>query len=1138
MKINNKLKHVFNERYDFKYLFKIMRISLFLLFVFTLQLLATNSNAQDAIVTLKSNSVSVRQLINEIEKQTDYLVVYSNREVKTSRKVNMRNKSDKVSSLLNEVFEDTDISYDFENKYIVLSKNAKQSAALIAEAIKSTQQQQGKTVTGTVIDELGEPVIGANIIEKGTSNGTVTDYNGSFSLNVEEGAVLHVSYIGYLAQEISTVGRTSVNITLMEDMKALDEVVVIGYGSLTRKDVTSSITTVKSDKLNTGVYSDPAQLLQGKVPGLIITQSANPNGAPSITLRGASTFRSGAAQEPYYVIDGIPGMSLALISPDDIESIDVLRDATATAIYGSKAANGVIIVNTKKGREGHTSINYSAYVASDNILKNLDVMSGSELRSYAGKNNITLINDLGADTNWQKEVQRTGLSHNHNVSISGGSKQVSYNSSINYLERQGVIKGTDMDRLIGRAFLEAKSLNDRLTLSFNVNTSITNRRNVPFDTQGQSVLDAMSYYSPLVPVRNEDGGWYENSGISQNYNPVALINENIYDTESKQIQGNAKASLEIVEGLLYNMSMAYQDEQYLFSNYNTTNSLIALGMNGRADRSTVNNKKKVLETYLNFDRTFSDVHKLGLMGGYSWEEGNDNDGFKLTTYNFYNDALTYYNLGMGNNIDINGLGLGDGRYMLSTLRMISFYGRANYSFNSKYMLQATVRRDGSSAFGKNNRWATFPSASLAWRLSEENFIKDFNVFDDLKLRAGYGVSGNSLGFDVFTATQVYGATGWFDYISPSGESNLVHMLGPTRNANPDLKWERTGMFNIGIDFSFLNSRLSGTVEYYDKRTKDLIADYQVSTTRYPLNWLTTNVGEISNKGVELNLNIVPVKTNDFFWETSLNLSHNKNKVEKLSNETYSVDYFDRANLDAAGFATATQQRVMEGYPIGQFYTWQWAGYNEGVSHFYVYGEGNLKDIYGDDFATKVKKQADGRYINNETGELVTTSKPLYDDRTATGSAQPKLALGWNNTLTYKNWTMTAFFQGFFGHKIMNGTRAYLSNYANVGNGKNVLASMAEDNLATDFNSHAPSDRYLERGDYLRLSTLTLGYNFNLNSDLVKGLRVFATCNNLFTITGYKGVDPEVSLGGMEPGIDNRQTYPRTRTLMLGVNVNF
>ena len=578
-----------------------------------------------------------------------------------------------------------------------------------------------------------------------------------------------------------------------------------------------------------------------------------------------------------------------------------------------------------------------------------------------------------------------------------------------------------MDRLIGRSFLEAKAMNDRLTLSFNVNTSITNRSSVPFDVQGQSVLDAMNYYSPLVPVRNEDGKWYENSGISQNYNPVALIHENMYDTENKQIQGNAKATLDITKALKFNMSLAYQNEQFIFSNYNTTQSLIALGMSGRADRSTVNNKKKVLESYFNYDRTFNESHKLGLMAGYSWEESNDNDGFKLTTYNFYDDALTYYNLGMGNKVDLNGLGLGDGRYMLSTLRMISLYGRANYSFNSKYMLQATIRRDGSSAFGKNNRWATFPSASMAWRLSEESFIKDLNLFDDLKLRVGYGVSGNSLGFDVFTATQVYGATGWFEHVTPSGETVLVHTLGPTRNANPDLKWERTGMFNIGIDFSFFNNRLNGTVELYDKRTKDLIADYQVSTTRYPYNWLTANVGEVSNKGIELSLNAIPVQTGNFRWETSLNLSHNKNRVERLSNDTYSVDYFDRANLDAAGFAQATQQRVMEGFPIGQFYTWQWAGYKQGVSHFFVYGESNLKDIYGDDFASKVSKQADGRYKDNQTGELVTTSKPLYDDRTATGSAQPKLTLGWNNTLTYRNWSVTGFFQGVFGNKIMNGT---------------------------------------------------------------------------------------------------------------------
>lgn len=1118
---------------------KIMKLSVLLLFIGIFSLSAENVYTQQKELSLDLKNVLISKAIAEIERTSDYVFLITDEAKRElNKKTSVRADKESIQNILETILKGTNLGYSVVERQVSLYKSASSKASDRNVTVIEEPKQQKKDISGKITDKEGIPIIGANVLEIGTSNGTVTDMDGNFSLQVEENAVLKISYIGYLSQEISTSGRNNFNIILQEDTQSLEELVVIGYGSMTRKDVTSSITTVSAEKLNVGVFSDPAQLLQGKVPGLIITQSSNPNGTPTITLRGASTFRGGAAQEPYYVIDGIPGVSLALVSPDDIESIDVLRDATATAIYGSKAANGVIIINTKKGRAGHTNINYSAYVATDEILKSWDVMDGEQLRRYASQNNINLINDLGANTDWQKEVQRTGLSHNHNVSISGGSDKVSYNSSINYMERQGVIKGTEMDRLIGRSFLEAKAMNDRLTLSFNVNTSITNRSSVPFDVQGKSVLDAMNYYSPLVPVRNEDGKWYENSGISQNYNPVALIHENMYDTENKQIQGNAKATLDITKALKFNMSLAYQNEQFIFSNYNTTQSLIALGMSGRADRSTVNNKKKVLESYFNYDRTFNESHKLGLMAGYSWEESNDNDGFKLTTYNFYDDALTYYNLGMGNKVDLNGLGLGDGRYMLSTLRMISLYGRANYSFNSKYMLQATIRRDGSSAFGKNNRWATFPSASMAWRLSEESFIKDLNLFDDLKLRVGYGVSGNSLGFDVFTATQVYGATGWFEHVTPSGETVLVHTLGPTRNANPDLKWERTGMFNIGIDFSFFNNRLNGTVELYDKRTKDLIADYQVSTTRYPYNWLTANVGEISNKGIELSLNAIPVQTGNFRWETSLNLSHNKNRVERLSNDTYSVDYFDRANLGAAGFSQATQQRVMEGFPIGQFYTWQWAGYKQGVSHFFVYGESNLKDIYGDDFASKVSKQADGRYKDNQTGELVTTSKPLYDDRTATGSAQPKLTLGWNNTLTYRNWSVTGFFQGVFGNKIMNGTRAYLSNYANVGNGKNVLASMFDDNLATDYNSHAPSDRYLERGDYLRLSALTLGYNFGTINESIRGLRLFATFNNLFTITGYKGIDPEMSLGGMEPGIDNRQTYPRTRTIMLGVNVNF
>ncbi|MDR3118924.1 MAG: TonB-dependent receptor [Mediterranea sp.] len=990
-------------------------------------------------------------------------------------------------------------------------------------------------VTGTVTDRAGEPLAGVNVLVKGTTTGGITGLDGTFAVEAGRGGTLVFTFIGFIRKEIRA-DRPVVDVVLEEDNQTLDEVVVVGYGVMTRKDVTSSITTVSADKLNVGVYSDPAQLLQGKVPGLTVTQSSNPNATPSITLRGASTLREGAAMEPYYVVDGIPGVSLSLISPDDIESVDVLRDATATAIYGSKAANGVIIVTTKKGKAGHTNVGYSGYVAVDNVMKNYDVMNAAQLRSYAASSQIVLPNDLGADTRWQDEVQRTGFSHNHNVSISGGSEHTTYSAGINYMERRGVIKGTAMDRLIGRTFLQAKALNDRLTLSFNINTSITGNHDIPMDTDGRSVLDAMYYYSPLVPVRNDDGSWYENSGISQNHNPVALISENIYDTESKRIYGTGKASLEIAGGLVFNLSLAYQNEQYIYSKYNTSNSLIASGMNGRAERASVANGKKILETYLNYDRTFNRVHKLGLMGGYSWEESNDNDGFQLTTYGYYNDALTYYNMGMANHIDKNGLG----NRALSTLRMISFYGRLNYAYAGTYLFQATVRRDGSSAFGKNNRWAVFPSASLAWRLSEEGFIKDLDVFDDLKLRAGYGVSGNSLGFDVFTATQIYGSTGRYDHLTSTGESEQVHILGATRNANPDLKWERTGMFNAGIDMSFFNNRLNGTIEYYDKRTKDLIADYAVSTTKYPYSQLTANVGEISNRGIELTINAVPVKTKDLTWETSLNLSHNRNKVVRLSNAMYSVDYFDKASIGSRGFSGATTQRIMEGYPIGQFYVWKWAGVEDGISHFYVYGESSLTDVYKDrgGFEGKVTRQADGRYTDNATGEYVTTAKPLYDDRTAAGSAQPKLNMGWNNTLSYKDWTLTLFVQGLFGNKILNASRAYLSNVGMVVAGQNVLASIADEHPATDNNAHAPSDRYLEDGSYLRLSSLTLGYNFGRLNNYVKELRLYATCNNLLTITGYKGIDPEVNLGGIQPGIDNRQTYPRTRTFMLGANINF
>ena len=917
-----------------------------------------------------------------------------------------------------------------------------QSLFFIMFLLSSTLAFAQNKVTGTVTDKTGAPLPGVNVLEKGTTNGSITDVNGKYSINVGKGKTLMFSYIGFTTREV-VVNQNVIDIALQEDLQALDEVVVIGYGSMTRKDVTSSITTVKADKLNVGTYTSPAQLLQGKVPGLTITQSSDPNSEySSITLRGASSLRGGEAMEPYYVVDGVPGVSLALIAPEDIESIDVLRDATATAIYGSKAANGVIIVTTKKGKAGKASVTYSAYIAADNVMKNLDMMTADDLRAYAKANNFTINNDFGANTDWQKEVQRTAFTHNHNVSISGGSDRTSYTASINYMEKQGVIKGTDMDRLIGRAFVQTRALNDRLTLSMNLNASITNNNSVETGGDNNSVYDAMNYYSPLVPVRDENGNWTHYVGVSQNYNPLSMINEDLYHHQTKKLQGTAKASLDIIDGLQWNATLSYQNEQFLWDEYHTSQSQMTyVKDNGQAHRRTTQDLKKVFETYLNYDKTFNEVHKLGIMLGYSWEETTKADGYGLTVYDFYNDDLGYKNLGMANKMD----GI-DGVWSSAenTLRMISFYGRVNYSYNSKYLLQATVRRDGSSAFGANNRWATFPSFSAAWRISEEEFAKDWG-FDDLKLRAGYGVSGNSLGFDPYISRMVYGGTGWFTYVDSNGVESSYRTIGALRNSNPDLKWESTSMFNVGVDFSVLGGRLGATVEYYVKKTSDLILDYEVSTNRYQYGRMWANVGDISNKGVEISINAIPVQTKNFEWSTTLNLSHNKNVVEKISNDAYSVPYIDKANPNIGGSAQANSiQRIMEGEPIGTFYMWKWAGYNdEGVSVFNEY---------------------------DEDGNVIGTTTRLDDkDRVKVGSAQPKLNLGWNNTLTYGNWTLTAFFQGTFGNKIFNATRAQYNNTTNIQQGKNGLKEIMTDQKITDVNAQAPSDRYLEDGSYLRLS---------------------------------------------------------------------
>ena len=989
-------------------------------------------------------------------------------------------------------------------KILNLKQGTQKAMFFVFFLLCSTVMLAQNKVSGTVLDATGEPLIGVSILETGTSNGVVTDIDGNFTLTVKQGATLTISYIGYQTQTITATD--GMQVTLQEDNTVLNEVVVVGYGTMRRKDVTSSITTVKAEDLNRGVFTDPGQMLQGKVPGLVVSSTADPNGGPSITLRGASTLRSGA-MAPYYVIDGIPGVDPSTVAPDDIESIDVLRDATATAIYGSKAANGVIIITTKKGAEDRTNVTYNGYVAIDNILKKYEVCTADDLRQYASKNGISL-KDGGANTDWQDEVLRTAISHNHNVGISGGNDRTNYMISANLLKREGVIKETGMDRFNVRSLVSTKLLKDRLTISLSLNSMYAKHFGVPTSDKGASVLDAMNYFSPTNPIKNADGSWSTGAG-SKNYNPLALMYEDTSETIWKRNQFIGKATLEILKGLLWNMNYSWSNYQSTYSAYDTRNSQIeGVGnKNGQATRNTYFGREQTFETYLNYGLT-TGKHKIDLMAGYTWEDKKNNDGFGLTVEGYYNDDLTWYNMSYAQTI------LGVQNSVSSgyreNIRNISFYGRANYSFDGRYMLQASIRRDGSSVFGKNSRWGTFPSVSAAWNITEEAFMKDQNIFDNLKLRAGYGVSGNALGFDVYSSYVTYGATGTFVY-----DGKTYRTYGATKNANPDLKWETTSMLNIGLDFAFLGGRLNGTVEVYNKKTKDLIWSYPVPTTQYVYGWMDANVGEMTNKGIEFSLNAVPVQTKDFRWSTTINVSHNKNKVDKMQNDQFHTTNLTQGDPDVAGVsANGWTQRIMEGEAIGTFYTYLYAGTVNGRSEYYVLDENG-----------------------NKTGE--TTNNPGLKDRTITGCAQPKLTAGWNNDLSYKNWNLTAFITGVFGNDVYNSPRAHYTSAQLFSDGKNVLKEFLS-NPAGDASGSLPSDRYIEKGTYVRLQSLSLSYTFrNCFNNWIQDLTLYGTANNLLTITNYKGLDPEVNLGGIDPGIDYRWSrYPHTRTFMFGVKINF
>jgi TonB-dependent starch-binding outer membrane protein SusC len=961
-----------------------------------------------------------------------------------------------------------------------------------------TFSQQVRTLTGIVTDDNGAVLPGVTVIVKGTKKAVTSNAEGVYSIGLSgTDKTIVFSYVGFETAEVAVGENTTFNITLVPRARQLNDVVVTGYGKSSKKNITGAITSISSENFNQAVTGSPAQLLQGKVAGLNIAKSGDPNANPAIILRGPSTLRDGA-NEPFYIIDGVPGASIDLVAPSDIATIDVLKDASSTAIYGSRAANGVIIITTKRAKPGQAILAYNGYVGIETVTNKIDMLTGDELRDYLARNGQTLLseyNDADANTNWQKAVQRTGISHNHNISVTGSTGKILYGASVNYFDNQGIIKTTNLNRIVTRGNLEQKFFNDRLKLGILISNSTTKHTDID---QG-ALFNNMLTYMPTVNVKRPNGSYTEDFRRGGYLNPVGIIDNNLINGKEEKTLLNGLAEVKILNNLVYTLSFSSQKEQITRSIYNNVYSGMAVGANGKAYRGAYENHKQVVESYFNYDKSFSQ-HNIKLLAGYSWQQDRISDGFGVSTQGFTNDLLTYYNLYVSNPITVGNINFDNPA--ISTLRLISFYGRVNYQYSDKYLFQASLRYDGSSAFGANNRWGYFPAVSAGWRLSREPFLSDVSFLDDLKLRAGYGVSGNSLGFNAFTSILRYGSAGRY-----YSNGQLLTALGVVQNENPDLKWESTSMTNIGLDFSIFRNLISGSIDYYTKKTSDLIWDYPVSTTQYFVNILTANVGEVKNTGIELTLSATPLQTKSFTWVTTINLAHNKNEVVSLSNSKFSLPSIPVAYLGGKGQTGNWSQIIREGEPIGTFNLWHYMGKNpDGISTY---------------------QKPDGSII---------ASQPLTSDYIIAGNAQPKLTFGWNNNVSYKNFDLNLFFRGVTGNKILNNTLASLNNPADsktINVPRFTLGESFNDNVA-----YLLSDRYLEDGSYVRLDNATLGYTVKLRTAAVSKLRFYVAGTNLFTITGYRGIDPEINIGGLTPGIDSKNYYPKTRSLIIGANVVF
>lgn len=987
--------------------------------------------------------------------------------------------------------------------------------------------QQSRVITGRVVDSEGESIIGANIMEKGTANGTITDFEGRFTLKVSANSLLVVSYIGYKTQEIpvASIRDRLLEITLRDDSELMDEVVVIGYGTQRKGDVTSAIASVKSDDFTIGKITDAADLVKGKIAGLSVTNSSgDPTATSSIMLRGVATV-SGSVT-PLILIDGVEG-SLTTVAPENIASIDVLKDASAAAIYGTRGANGVILITTKTGkRESRANVSYSGSVSFSDWFKTADFMDTHDV-IYG----LTSFDYEGYDTDWLGAVtNKMGFKQNHSLSIDGGTKNAAYSANITFSDEEGIMRKSDNQNFKMQVDYTQYVWND--ILKFNVN--MLYGRQVYTNNNNSYVYRQAIIRNPSSPIYNEDGSYNENFDKLYYYNPVAIQDEMIGDTRVNWARLTGNITLEPIKGWQTNLMMSLREnisrsETYYTSDYYT---YAVQDVNGYASKSEGNTRSDNLELTSRYDFSIG-KHRMEALVGYSYLY-TVNDGFSAGNGDFPTEAYLYNNLGQGAYLTNEESPHASMSSYKDDETLIGFFGRVSYGYDDRYNLLVSVRREGSSKFGENHKWGTFPSASAGWTISNEKFMRGTRHWlDNLKLRFGFGITG-VIPSASYKSLYIYDYDSYGDVLSEDGE--WIKTLQITQNYNGDLKWETTREFNLGLDWSVLNGRLGGSVDLYDKKTSDLLYEYAVPVPPNLYGSTLANVGKIRNRGIEVMVNAIPVRTKDFEWSTTLTVSHNSNKLLSLSNDLYETDNF--AETGGVGEPISVATHCIEvGHSLGDFWGLKSVGVDE------------------DGFVLVEVKDDDG----NWTVKPFNTNLNVEENRQRLGNGMPKVYAGWNNTFRYKGFDLSLQFTGQFGFQILNAQRAFYENnsiaYNRLKSAADYYPAVNTDGtpvideatggqkmvrLSSSMSQGIWSD-YIENGDFVKLSSATLGYTFPLKGNFrkyVNNLRVYVSGQNLFCITGYSGQDPEVDNSYLSPGIDYQDKYPTTRSFTVGVNVNF